>query len=74
VTIFNLPQDFESSSNTGFLVDGSTVRVRQAGKLYELSIDAASQIDGAPPELSDLCRIIAQVHARHGYLLGPVAE
>jgi putative selenate reductase len=73
-TIFNLRQDFDSSTNAGFLVEGSVVRVRQAGKLYELSIDAASRIDDAPPELSDLCRIITQVHARHGYLLGPVAE
>ncbi len=74
VTIFSLRQDFEGSSNAGFLVEGSTVRARHAGKLYDLSIDAASRIGHAPPELSDLCRIITQVHARHGYLLGPVAE
>jgi putative selenate reductase len=74
VTIFSLPQDFDSSTNAGFLVEGSAVRVRQAGKRYDLSIDAAGRIDGAPPELSDLCRIITQVYTRHGYLLGPVAE
>jgi len=50
------------------------VHVRHAGKRYDLSIDAASRIDDAPPELSDLCRIITQVHAQHGYLLSPVAE
>ena len=74
VTIFSLRQDFDSSTNAGFLVEGSAVRVRQAGKRYDLSIDAASRIDDAPPELSDLCRIITQVHAQHGYLLSPVAE
>lgn len=74
VTIFSLPQDFDSSTNAGFLVEGSAVRVRQAGKRYDLSIDAAGRIDDAPPELSDLCRIITQVYAKHGYLLGPVAE
>jgi putative selenate reductase len=74
VTIFSLRQDFDSSTNAGFLVEGSAVRVRQEGKCYDLSIDAASRIDGAPPELSDLCRIITQVHAQHGYLLSPVAE
>jgi hypothetical protein len=31
-------------------------------------------IANAPPELTDLCRIITQVHARHGYLLSPVGE
>ena len=74
VTIFSLPQDFENSTNAGFLVEGSAVRARHAGKLYDLTIDAASRIDDAPPELSDLCRIITQVHALHGYLLSPVAE
>jgi len=74
VTIFSLPQDFENSTNAGFLVQGSAVRVRHAGKLYDLSIDAAGRIKDASPELSDLCRIITQVHARHGYLLSPVAE
>jgi putative selenate reductase len=72
VTIFSLRQDFENSTNAGFLVEGSAVRVRQGERVYDLSIDGASRIDNAPPELSDLCRIITQVHARHGYLLSPV--
>jgi putative selenate reductase len=72
VTIFSLRQDFDGSSNAGFLVEGSALRVRQAGQVYELTIDPAGRIDGAPPELSDMCRIISQVHARHGYLLSPV--
>jgi putative selenate reductase len=63
-----------NSSNAGFLVQGSAVRVRHAQKVYELAIDGASRIAGAPPELADLCRIISQVHARHGYLLSAVGE
>jgi putative selenate reductase len=74
VTIFSLRQDFENSTNAGFLVDGPAVRVRQGARVYDLSIDGASRIDNAPPELSDLCRIITQVHARHDYLLSPVGE
>ena len=74
VTIFSLPQDFDRSSNAGFLVEGSRVRARQAGKVYELSIGPAGRIEGAPPELVDLCRIIHQVQTRHGYLLSPVEE
>ena len=50
------------------------MRVRQGAKVYDLSIDGASRIADAPPELADLCRIITQVHARHGYLLSPVGE
>jgi putative selenate reductase len=74
VTIFSLPQDFDSSSNAGFLVEGSRVRARQAGKVYELAIGPSGRIEGAPPELTDLCRIIHQVQTRHGYLLSPVGE
>ena len=74
VTIFSLRQDFESSTNAGFLVEGSTVRVRQGGNVQVLSIDGAGRIADAPPELADLARIIAEVRARHAYLLGPVEE
>jgi putative selenate reductase len=74
VTIFSLPGDFETSTNAGFLVAGSAVRMRQQGRVYDLSIDAASRIVGAPPELSDLCRIVSQVHAQHAYLLSAVGE
>ena len=74
VTIFSLRQDFDNSTNSGFLVEGSAVRARESGKVYELSIGPAGRIEGAPPELSDLCRIITQVHAQHGYLLSPVGE
>jgi len=74
VTIFSLRQDFDNSTNAGFLVEGEAVRARQGGKVYELSIDAASQVTGAPPELSDLCRIISRVHAGHRYLMSAVGE
>lgn len=74
VTIFSLPQDFEASTNQGFLVQGSAVRVRHGGRVFDLALDAAGQVQGAPPELSDICRIITQVRARHGYLLGAVGE
>jgi len=50
------------------------VRVRQGGNVQVLSIDGAGRIADAPPELADLARIIAEVRARHAYLLGPVEE
>ena len=74
VTIFSSQADFVNSSNAGFLVQGSAVRVRHAQRIYDLAIDGASRMVGAPPELADLCRIISQVHAQHGYLLSAVGE
>jgi putative selenate reductase len=74
VTIFSLRQDFDGSTNAGFLMEGSTVHVRHNGNVHVLSIDGAGRITDAPPELAELCRIIAEVRARHDYLLGPVEE
>ncbi|PVZ87982.1 putative selenate reductase subunit YgfK [Serratia sp. S1B] len=72
VTVFNLPQDFANSSNPGFMVDGSQVSVRQDGNIYQLKIDSHGQIEQAPTELDEMCRIITHVHNHHHYLLGQV--
>ena len=74
VTIFSLRQDFERSTNAGFLVEGKLVRVRQDARVYELSIDDTGRIADVPPELAEQARIIAEIRARHAYLLGPVGE
>lgn len=72
ITIYSLPQDFDNSTNPGFLVEGRDVSVRQHGKVYQLTIDKTSHIAVVPPELEDMCRIISHVHAHHHYLLGRV--
>ncbi|MGL5386749.1 MAG: putative selenate reductase subunit YgfK [Serratia sp. (in: enterobacteria)] len=72
VTIYSLPQDFANSTNPGFLVDGAQVSVRQDGKLYQLRIASDGQLEQAPSELEEMCRIISHVHTHHHYLLGQV--
>lgn len=37
-------------------------------------INASSQVENAPAELSDMCRVIAQIHSKHSYLLTAVEE
>ncbi len=74
VTIFNRPQDFADSSNSGFLVEGSKLSVRQDGKVYPLTIDGTGQVTDPPPQLMEICRIASRVFSHHGYLLGTVEE
>lgn len=73
VTIFNLAQDFDNSTNPGFYADGGNVRMRdKAGKTYDLKRDAQGEVQGAPVELTDTCRIFNYVNKEHNYLLGAV--
>ena len=35
---------------------------------------SSSQVESAPAELSDMCRVITQIHSKHSYLLTAVEE
>ena len=50
------------------------ITIRQDGKVFNLKINASSQVENAPAELSDMCRVIAQIHSKHSYLLTAVEE
>lgn len=73
ITVFSLSQDFDNSSNPGFLVEDC--RVRSTGlnnQSWVLNIDSEGQFNNVSPELNDMCRIISHVHQHHHYLLGRV--
>ena len=72
ITVFSLAQDFDNSSNPGFLVEDCRVRVRLNNQSWVLNIDSKGQFNNVPPELNDMCRIISHVHQHHHYLLGRV--
>ncbi len=72
ITVFSLSQDFDNSSNPGFLVEDCRVRVRLNNQSWVLNIDSEGQFNNVPPELNDMCRIISHVHQHHHYLLGRV--
>lgn len=72
ITVFSLAQDFDNSSNPGFLVEDCRVRVRLNNQSWVLNIDSEGQFNNVPPELNDMCRIISHVHQHHHYLLGRV--
>ena len=72
ITVFSLSQDFDNSSNPGFLVEDCQVRIRLNNQSWVLNIDSEGQFNNVPPELNDMCRIISHVHQHHHYLLGRV--
>ena len=72
VTVFSLEQDFNNSSNPGFLVEQQRVHVRQDGLTWLLEMNSQGQFAEVPPQLDDMCRIISHVHQHHHYLLGAV--
>ncbi|EPU0812251.1 putative selenate reductase subunit YgfK [Morganella morganii] len=74
VTIFSLPEDFENSTNPGFLADGSTFTVRLDGKVSKLQLDADGEFSRVPQELEEMCRIMSHVHKHYRYLLGRVEK
>ncbi|MFB5744952.1 putative selenate reductase subunit YgfK [Cedecea sp. S5-13] len=72
ITVFSLPQDFNNSSNPGFLVEGNRVHIRQEERTWLLTLDERGQFTRIPPQLDDMCRIISHIHRHHHYLLGVV--
>ncbi|MTH48365.1 putative selenate reductase subunit YgfK [Intestinirhabdus alba] len=72
ITVFSLEQDFNNSSNPGFLVDAQRVHIRQGEQIWNLTISDDGQFSDVPPPLADMCRIISHVHRHHRYLLGAV--
>ena len=78
LTIFSLQEDFDSSTNTGFLLlekegGDDDVQVRFGGEEFRLSIDADSVVSGEAPEgAEDLCKVLSHVHREYRHLLGPV--
>lgn len=74
ITLFSLPQDFNNSSNPGFLLGREEIRIRQAGKIWQLKLDKQRRIVDLPETLSEMAAIIDYTRQHHAYLLGAVEE
>lgn len=72
ITVFSLEQDFLNSTNPGFFVENSHVRVRRGGETWQLEIGEDGKFDNVPPQLDAICHIIGHIHQHHHYLLGEV--
>lgn len=69
-TLFNLREDYENSTNSGFFVEGDTVLVRINGKTEQCRIDRSGHLNGNVPDI--VKDMIEQVFLSYSYLLGRV--
>ncbi len=71
LTIYNLSDDFENSTNSGFYInEDNEVIVRLDGKTQTLTVDKDGSLgEGLPEEVS---AIIEEIMLNHSYLLGAV--
>lgn len=70
-TIFNRYEDFETSENSGFIVEDNRLLVRANQEIYSCEISDNKQFS-LPGALDDISTIISYVLSKHDYLLGHV--
>ncbi len=74
-TLFSRRDDFENSTNSGFLVEDGTILIRVDGRLYPCELDKDGVLVGEEEGLSDeVAAIVEEVFASYSYLLGEVEE
>lgn len=75
LTLFSRRDDFENSTNSGFLLEGQTAQIRLNGRIWQLKTDDSGEfVQPLPDEAADLGRIISYTRQHHAYLLGQVEE
>ncbi|WP_338560068.1 putative selenate reductase subunit YgfK [Erwinia sp. E_sp_B01_3] len=75
ITLFSRQDDFDNSTNPGFLIDRQSVQIRLKDRRWTLEIDHKGEILGdTPEELQEMTRIISYTRQQHDYLLGSVEE
>ncbi len=73
LTLYNRMDDFESSDNPGFFIDGGTLYLRQNGVRSEYSINGTGEISGGLVDRR-VEAVIGKVYREYDYLLTPVGE
>ncbi|MFA5698274.1 MAG: putative selenate reductase subunit YgfK [Sphaerochaeta sp.] len=74
-TLFSRRDDFENSTNSGFLVEGNEIIIRVNDELYPCELDKDGILVGEEEGLSDeVAAIVEEVFASYSYLLGEVEE
>ena len=71
-TLFSRPDDFENSTNSGFLAENDQITIRLDGKVVKGEIDRDGRLQADVPE--EVKAMIETVFISYSYLLGPVEE
>ncbi len=70
-TLFNLRDDFDDSSNSGFYIEGEDILLRVAGESQLYQIDGQGRVN-LPESMADEATMINYILSNHHYLLGQV--
>ncbi len=70
-TLFSRADDFENSTNSGFLVEEDRVTIRLNGKVIKGRVGSSGVIADVPDQVK---AVIDEVFISYPYLLGPVEE
>lgn len=71
-TLFSRDDDFESSTNSGFIVSGCDVKIRLGDEIINGTLDEDGNLDAEVPD--EVRAMIEEVVLSYSYLLGPVEE
>lgn len=74
LTVFSLQQDFDNSSNPGFLIGERDIQIRHQDKTWRFSLNQTAESRDIPAELSEVMELINYTRQQHSYLLGMVEE
>ncbi len=74
LTLFSRRDDFDNSTNPGFLVNGAEVLVRLDDKLYNCEINGEGMLEGDEGVSDEVAAIIEEIFLSYSYLLGEVDE
>lgn len=74
LTLFSRRDDFDNSTNPGFLVNGSEILIRLDGKLYNCEINGEGMLEGDEGVSDEVAAIIEEIFLSYSYLLGEVDE
>ena len=71
-TLFSLMEDFENSTNSGFIVENDAVTIRLDGRVIKGELTRDGELDADVPE--EIKAIIEEVLLSYSYLLSAVEE
>jgi putative selenate reductase len=73
-TLFSRRDDFENSTNSGFLAEGQDITIRLDGKLYQCQFNGEGLLEGDEGVSDEVAAIIEEIYLSYSYLLGEVED
>jgi putative selenate reductase len=73
-TVFSRMDDFENSTNSGFVAVDTDITIRLDGKLFNCSFNAEGLLEGDEGVSEEVAAVIEEIYLSYSYLLGYVED